>query len=242
MPIVDDLRFEFESAFIAKDQQKFNTLLNKNPAFCNLVTTVKGRFYYSLTHMAAAHGWLDSLEILVSQKAEVDLQVSTNNEPLICKKTPLHLAAEHGHFECVAFLLQECKVDPNRQDSWGKTPLFCALGNESEKIECVRVLLEDSRTNPNIAEDEDEDMDLEGDTPLHHSVKNNYSLCVRLLILAGASLTIKNKNESITPDKLATDKMQVVINNALKEQARKSKAIVVPTNIAEESESYQIKS
>ena len=38
-------------------------------------------------------------------------------------RTALHLAAAEGHVECIHFLLEKCKVDPNPRDRWGQTPL-----------------------------------------------------------------------------------------------------------------------
>jgi ankyrin repeat protein len=47
--------------------------------------------------------------------------------------TPLHLAAAHGHFECVEYLLEK-KGRVTAKDKFKRTPLILAVRNGNLKI------------------------------------------------------------------------------------------------------------
>ncbi len=49
-------------------------------------------------------------------------------------RTALHLAAAEGHFRCVRFLLEECKVKHDCKDRWGQTPLTEAIQFKHTKV------------------------------------------------------------------------------------------------------------
>ena len=99
-------------------------------------------------------------------------------------------------------------------------PLWGALGNEPNKIECLKLLLASPVINPDIPEDEDE----AGDTPLHEAIRNGYEESIRLLVLAGAKIDLKNTQENLTAYELASPEMKVVINMALQEKRNKETA------------------
>jgi len=225
-------------AWQKKDENEFIHLLTENLDYINTAVCVEGH-YFSPLHMAAESGWVESCKFLLAQKAIVDLQyfefieepkgcVSLSEgklpegSPAIYCKTALHLAAGNAHKDCVSLLLQH-GANPNARDFWGQVPLWKALGNSENEIACVKCLLEDPRTDPNIAEDDYE----YGDTPLHDAVRNNYTECVKLLIFADVELTIKNTKENYTAYELANGEMKSVIIQALKERNCQLKSVFI---------------
>jgi len=71
----------------------------------------------------AARGDLDSMRKLLQAGAQADCHDYDF-------RTPLHLASEEGHADCVALLLDR-KANINCQDRWGHTPLSGALGHQA---------------------------------------------------------------------------------------------------------------
>jgi len=65
--------------------------------------------------------------------------------------TPLHIAAQNGHTEICAFLIESCKCDVNIQNSKGQTPLHMAV--EFGVYYTIKVLL-DNGANKDIVNEE----------------------------------------------------------------------------------------
>ncbi len=69
-------------------------------------------------------------------------------------RAPLHLAAAEGHLECVRFLLNIPKVNPDPQDRWKQTPLSEAV--RFHHIECAKYLRDYIQEHPDQGKDEGE--------------------------------------------------------------------------------------
>ena len=95
-------RYENISGFLQSDKQRKTRL--------------------SLLHLAAVHGWIDTV---------IDL-ITKNNWNTNCKdfrgRTPLHYAASNNHLEVVRYLINEQHCDPMTRDNYGETPLHLASG------------------------------------------------------------------------------------------------------------------
>jgi len=65
--------------------------------------------------------------------------------------TPLHIAAQNGHTEICAFLLESCKCDVNIQNSKGQTPLHMAV--EFGVYYTIKVLLDNGASKDIVNED-----------------------------------------------------------------------------------------
>ncbi|XP_051964960.1 cyclin-dependent kinase 4 inhibitor C-like [Xyrauchen texanus] len=74
----------------------------------------------TISHDAARDGYLDTLQVLVMNGADVNLLDSKGN-------LPLHLAAQEGHLGVVQYLVSHCKAQPFLPNSKGCTPRDLAL-------------------------------------------------------------------------------------------------------------------
>ena len=92
-------------------------------------------------------------------------------------ESALHYAARFTkNSECLAILLARPELTSqmvNKKDMYGETPLWLAVCGGA--ADCVQVLLNDNRTDPNI---KDED----GISPLMFAIKNNDVECAALLL------------------------------------------------------------
>lgn len=100
------------------------------------------------------------------------------------RSMPLHLATVHGNLQTIKLLL-EYGADPDLQDGDGKTPLIKAI--ECFRHNCVQffILL---GCNLHLADF------THGNTPLHFSILNNYSLGCLFLLKYSQQLDINAKN------------------------------------------------
>ena len=106
---------------------------------------------------------------------------------------PLFKAAQGGHKEVVQILLDR-GADPNKTNSWGKTPLHGAvmqLNARKGHKEVVQLLL-NRGANPNTN-------DHHGISPLGHAAKYKHTILVQLLLDAGADPNQKNNDGDLTP-------------------------------------------
>ncbi|XP_018334430.1 acyl-CoA-binding domain-containing protein 6 [Agrilus planipennis] len=79
-----------------------------------------------LIHWAADRGSLDTLRLLISLEADINLEDCE-------KQTALHYASSCGHYNCVHFLLEN-GADMNKKDINGLEPLSVAADKDIEEI------------------------------------------------------------------------------------------------------------
>ena len=66
-------------------------------------------------HLAIIRGNLPIVRALIKAGANKNAKDFDEN-------TPLHLASEFGHFECIIYLVKECQADPLPKNKFGYTP------------------------------------------------------------------------------------------------------------------------
>jgi len=128
-------------------------------------------------HIASLRGYDRIVSLLLSQCGALpNCRTRTN------LKTPLHLASQYNHVECVSLLLDH-GARPDSKDAFGSTPLHlcCTNGHLSPAI-----LLLQKNANVNLA-------NKRGNTPLHESARWNWPDLATLLLHYGASVELKNK-------------------------------------------------
>uniref|UniRef100_A0A8C1MDG9 Ankyrin repeat domain 52a n=1 Tax=Cyprinus carpio TaxID=7962 RepID=A0A8C1MDG9_CYPCA len=154
-----------------------------DPSLCN----TKG---YSAVHYAAAHGNKQNLELLLEMCFNT-LGDKENNGSI----SPLHLAVESGHWECVAVLIESGGY-VDACDPVGRSVLYVA--SQRGHARCVELLLCQSASC----------LLTEHRTkwgPLHVAAANSHSECLRMLLCSegGADLVNVTDAEGQTPLMLA---------------------------------------
>ncbi|MCE5315867.1 MAG: ankyrin repeat domain-containing protein [Parachlamydia sp.] len=151
-------------------------------------------------HIAAQHGQLDTVQLLLANGAKIDECNSDNDQPLHLavrsghlalakalvtagapvngkgaeERTPLHVAAFHGRTEIVKFLLTKgADIDAQTSLSDGKKSALLEAVRRGH-VEVVRALLEHDKININIRDALDY-------TPLRHAVEEDKVEIVKLL-------------------------------------------------------------
>jgi ankyrin repeat protein len=178
--------------------------IKKLLALCNNPNQVDN-FFVTALHLAAAHGQIDAMSLLLKEGANINAQNVAGDYPLhsavdtissiklLVKagavvnaknntgQTVLHLAADGGKAEIVKFLI-ESGADINMQDSEKNTPLHYAIENESGEI--VKTLLK-AKANPQIENERNQ-------TSLLLAVENGNLPIIRLVLEGGADPNHKN--------------------------------------------------
>lgn len=75
-------------------------------------------------HMAAKHGQLSVIKVLITHGADVTLPTE------VYRNTPLHYACFYGHLNVAKFLLSLDSVNINSMNIQHETPLFCVLRSQ----------------------------------------------------------------------------------------------------------------
>ena len=134
---------------------------------------------YGMTPLMAAIIWKRSeVTRLLLERNDIDI-----NQVDFSGQTVLHHAAWYGYYEELTMLLDDATTNSNtvnKMDIGGCTPLLLAVdgihcGNTGA-IKCVQILLNDTRTNPNIR------TFYEGDSALMCAIKQTQLEVVKLLL------------------------------------------------------------
>lgn len=136
------------------DIDRLDELVATDPKVVNATDTTSGS---TPLHHAAWTGQIETLEWLISNNANIDLQ---NN----LQWTPLHWATRNGQTQSVKLLLEN-NAKINTPGHLNETSLHLAAKHNLEKI--VTVLLT-AKANPNTK-------DVFGQTPIHLAALENYT-------------------------------------------------------------------
>merc|ERR1712166_699534 len=139
------------------------------------VHEVKDWMKYTLLHNAAMNGHSESVQLLLTAKANLNAEDTH-------KETPLHRAARYGQDEPVQLLLT-AKANPNAATIFKATPLHEAAMNGQNKS---AQLLLTAKANPNAA-------NTVKHTPLHFAAMNGQKRALQLLLTAKANPNAENK-------------------------------------------------
>ncbi|XP_065064505.1 ankyrin repeat domain-containing protein 27-like [Rhopilema esculentum] len=149
-------------------------------------------------HIASLHGY-DRIVALLLNRGGAFPNCRTN----VSLKTPLHLACQYNHFECVSLLLKYgAKTD--LKDTSGNTPLhFCCMNGHVQPA----ILLLKNAANVNA-------LNRRGNTPLHESARWNWPDLVTVLLYYGASTKIRNKSNLTCLQYAQHDEVIELLRNA----------------------------
>ena len=119
-----------------------------------------------LLHLAAHHGWMDTvIDLTAKYKCDTNCKSSYG-------RTPLHYAARKNHLEVVRYFINEQHCDPMTRDNNGDTPLHIACN--CSHVDIVKYLLSTGKVDP-LA------MNKNGEIPMYNQ---NYSRLPLLLLAA----------------------------------------------------------
>ncbi|XP_069006024.1 CARD- and ANK-domain containing inflammasome adapter protein [Embiotoca jacksoni] len=130
----------------------------------------------TLLHVAAEHGHLSIIELLIRKGARLDLKDDAG-------RTALHRAAGRGHAEIVR-ALAKAGAHIHAQDLEGKTPIH--LSAENEHLSCVKVL---------VKEEAEQSESHTQDTFLHMAAAEDNWRLAELLLQSGAAVDAINNHK-----------------------------------------------
>ena len=122
-------------------------------------------------HVAAQHGHVQAVELLLQQKASVDAVDHSRG-------TPLSLACRFGHAECISALLQAGAQKEGLGETYQVCALHCAAVHGG--VDCINLLIE---ANAKV-----EHADTDGWTALHYAARFNNLEAVQRLLEAKADI------------------------------------------------------
>ena len=125
-------------------------------------------------HLAVRRNDADVVEVLLSNKADPNIEDS-------CGNTTLHISANAGFTDISKLLIDSgCKINERRKD--GKTPLYLAV--HGRNVADAALLLK-NKADVNI-------QDRWGNTPLHISMFEGLSYFSQMLMDCGCNTNLKN--------------------------------------------------
>jgi ankyrin repeat protein len=161
------------------DSEKVKSLLKKTP---ELVASKDTQGCTPL-HLAAGKGRKDMVDLLLTNKADVNARDSGGD-------TPLHAATAKGGTSGIAILVfLSAKNDEYAKETNANTADFLAAEKQYEDV--VRLLLT-NKADVNAKDDN-------GMTPLHFAAMRSQKDVVELLLANGADVNAKDNNNGMTP-------------------------------------------
>ena len=115
--------------------------------------------------------------MLLESGADVNIRDEYGNSPLI-------LAAENGHTECIAVLV-EAGAEVNTVNKYDNSALMMTSRNGS--VDCVKLLIEDG-ADVNMKQ-----TSTSGYSALYYATRTRHDKCVVTLLKAGANVNISNQ-------------------------------------------------
>ncbi|KAJ8730108.1 hypothetical protein PYW07_017146 [Mythimna separata] len=144
--------------------------------------------------LSSSAGRVEVVKLLLSKGADVNKKTSVRDQ------SSLHYACSKGHLE-VAKLLINADANVNGADYLGATPLHRAAAQGRAAI--VELLLNAPQIKVDVC-------DSTGSTPLHLACEEGREQVACMLVKAGASLEIADKNKK-TPLDLSSAKLRNIL-------------------------------